>query len=543
MAKCWTCGSSISDLCYRCSACEDALRDIETSLSEGFGDIESSLSEGFANLAEIQERGFNRLSANLSEIATILEWGFEELSWQLQQQTEVLRSIDHALKTPSETKANEWRLHAEELRRRGVLEESEEFFLKALNEYRLDYRIYVGLAETYLQMNKFDKAKTHLEKSLPHAPKGRLESGLEKSHLNATKGSIEISEGTGKIRDLLQQGRKIEAIKEYRAQTGVGLTEAKDAVERMVVGELGSKKIIQTITEPPTASDFDWKSYSYRLIGHIYACEEDHIKALEALHTSVKLSPNYADGFYDFAQHVSLVSDDVVDRICSQTLREWGGNWASKDYNLVCFLSLQKAIEVKPVYFYLARKERNFDRRREIVELALKNLLDNARGRVETTLLTANTILSEEARRAISKATHTLNKSRAKGKLKSGRFYEDAKSKIKLANEKLDSVDYRTLLDAQLIAKEAYNLMNAAKDKAREEFRHYEKIRGQRAWNELKELHYFILGCGVLGAIGGCTVGIFSDTVSKSSGAGVGFLLGALIGLIVGIYDIINYLN
>jgi tetratricopeptide (TPR) repeat protein len=59
---------------------------------------------------------------------------------------------------------------AEELRRRGVFKKSEELFLKALNLNPLDYRIYVGLAETYLQMNEFDKAKTFLKDSIPHAP-------------------------------------------------------------------------------------------------------------------------------------------------------------------------------------------------------------------------------------------------------------------------------------------------------------------------------------------------------------------------------------
>jgi len=34
----------------------------------------------------------------------------------------------------------------------------------------LDYRTYIGLARTYLQKNEFDKARTYLEKSLPHAP-------------------------------------------------------------------------------------------------------------------------------------------------------------------------------------------------------------------------------------------------------------------------------------------------------------------------------------------------------------------------------------
>ena len=40
----------------------------------------------------------------------------------------------------------------------------------------------------------------------------------------------------GEVRDLVRQGKKIQAIKVYREITGVGLKEAKDAVERMEAG-------------------------------------------------------------------------------------------------------------------------------------------------------------------------------------------------------------------------------------------------------------------------------------------------------------------
>ena len=175
MAKCWTCGTHVNGYSYTCSSCQ-SLTELKRFRQEiNLQGID--ISEGIDYMAQIQQEGFealqDALSSGLSEIASAIEWGFGEISWQLQQQTDVLRSIDHTLRTPSETKAKEWRLQAEELRRRGILEESEEFFLKALNEYRLDYRIYIGLAETYLQMNQFDKAKVLLEKSLSHAPQRR----------------------------------------------------------------------------------------------------------------------------------------------------------------------------------------------------------------------------------------------------------------------------------------------------------------------------------------------------------------------------------
>jgi hypothetical protein len=43
--------------------------------------------------------------------------------------------------------------------------------------------------------------------------------------------------GLDEVKDLLRQGRKIHAIKVYRQKTGVGLREARDAVERIEVEE------------------------------------------------------------------------------------------------------------------------------------------------------------------------------------------------------------------------------------------------------------------------------------------------------------------
>jgi hypothetical protein len=40
----------------------------------------------------------------------------------------------------------------------------------------------------------------------------------------------------GEVRSLVRSGKKIPAIKVYRELTGVGLKEAKDAVERMEAG-------------------------------------------------------------------------------------------------------------------------------------------------------------------------------------------------------------------------------------------------------------------------------------------------------------------
>ena len=74
-------------------------------------------------------------------------------------------------------------------------------------------------------------ARSGPSKSAQHR---RLEAKLDAilTHFGITiPESISGGELSQAVRDLANQGRKIEAIKVYREETGVGLKEAKDAVE------------------------------------------------------------------------------------------------------------------------------------------------------------------------------------------------------------------------------------------------------------------------------------------------------------------------
>lgn len=438
MAKCWTCGTHVSGYRYTCSACEslNEIKNLQKTV-ESYG-------EDLDYIAQIQQEGFqmlnDTLSSGLSEIASAIEWGFGEISWKLQQQLDVLKSIDYTLKTPSETKANEWRLHAEELRRRGVLEESEEFFLKALNEYRLDYRIYVGLAETYLQMNRFDKAKVFLEKSLPHAPK----------------------------------------------------------------------------------KEIDYKSYSYRLIGHIYACEGNYNQATAILQNSIELSPAYEDGHYDYAQYCAQLRNKEI-----------------------CLSSLQKAILAKPLYWYLAQKERNFDPVRSEVEKLLSGIITEASNRAKDTIAKSENAL-KEAHEAVSKARQSLITSRDKASLKSSTLCEQAEAKFKLAKDKVASGDYVAFLDAKPIAEESHAIANNAANTAIGECEHFQKRRAEKVKNAWKRVPGAFIGWpllfGIISMIGSCTLLLISKGNIPMKQANPylngGFFLGLIIGFIWGIFRI-----
>lgn len=176
MSRCFSCGTEFAggaQYIFTCPSCENVeeLKNIREETKR----MNDSISAGFQALSDIQERGFNRLSEQLSSLTDIVEWGLTDIIWELHKQQDLISSIDETLKSPLQTQANELRIIAEELRNRNVLDESEKRFLQSLNKNPLDFRTYVGLAHTYLKNCKFNLARDILEKSLPHAPKGLIQ--------------------------------------------------------------------------------------------------------------------------------------------------------------------------------------------------------------------------------------------------------------------------------------------------------------------------------------------------------------------------------
>jgi ribosomal protein L7/L12 len=60
---------------------------------------------------------------------------------------------------------------------------------------------------------------------------------LLKSSSKGISGNSSVPENISEedVKNLVRQGKKIEAIKCYRAMTGLGLKEAKDAIDKMAV--------------------------------------------------------------------------------------------------------------------------------------------------------------------------------------------------------------------------------------------------------------------------------------------------------------------
>ncbi|MFA4880846.1 MAG: hypothetical protein WC650_04470 [Candidatus Doudnabacteria bacterium] len=127
------------------------------------------MSDKIGQLAESQKRSYEELLTELSAIGDILEWGFGEISWQLEQQTEILRRIVIGIMHPRQVEALELREMAEKHWSKGCLSESKKCFLESLKLCSLDYRTYIGLAKVCLEMNNINEALLYFEKSLPHA--------------------------------------------------------------------------------------------------------------------------------------------------------------------------------------------------------------------------------------------------------------------------------------------------------------------------------------------------------------------------------------
>lgn len=201
---CWTCGSPCVGFTYKCSQCAQLLvtRQLDEHVTLVGGQVDSQLkvlareaksaneelgdvSDGLGQLRQFAMAGtlvevaqlnvLRELSQTLpkaiARVEQAVRWSCQQLIWHLKQQTDVIRSIDETLKTPVQTRANEWRVMADKLRERGALKEAVEFYEKSLAESPLDYRTYVGHAEVLIQLDQGDKALAILTQSLPHAPR------------------------------------------------------------------------------------------------------------------------------------------------------------------------------------------------------------------------------------------------------------------------------------------------------------------------------------------------------------------------------------
>jgi len=420
-SRCWTCGTTYHDESgwyYTCPSCqfitqrfqgvqgeiERASEKISGAIARTSEAATEKLSNKFDELIYEQREGFQAVASGLTDIASAVEWGFSELSWQVQQQTDVLQDISRKMDIPSQIQATEWRRMAEELRARGDYNKALEFFQKALESNPLDYQIYIGLGRTYLCLSQFDEAGECFLNSLRHAP---------------------------------QKG------------------------------------------------DFDYKSYSFRLVARTKYCGLDIDSAISYAEQAVSLSPNYWKAYYDLAQYCAVRGD------------------LSKSAE-----ALHKAIEAEKLYFPMAESERDF--------APVRNVLVDMRNEAKAT-----------ANQAIAEATEALRKAEdANAQVYASAKYENAKSKLNDAKEKMAIGTYEAFLEAKDLASEAIDVAKIAKDAATEKANRRQEEEQKRTLAFQAELKRSYISIGLILAaqllasfywIGSFMIGAWNPNPDKSN--------------------------
>lgn len=356
MGNCWSCGAPVSGLRYMftCPACAEnpLLKSIKNGV-EGQEVVTQMIALGLSKATEAMKTGLAGISDELSNLAGIVQSGFDEIKWELQQQAQVLLSIDQTLKSPSQTQAREWREMAEQLRKRGCLAEAEQWFLKSIQSNPLDFRTYIGLAMNYLRQNEFDKAEQVLTQSIPHAPTGR---------------ECIVSQQECERRALQRKERRTEAFAMALSErVGKPTGPRKDHTERPP-------------QDGPTHITFNYQSLSHRLIGRICACRGDYGRAAAELQSAIDLSPDYPEGNYDYALY------------SVQAGRTTG--WEEP---------MRRAISLRPGYLNVARVERRFGPARQELKTLLSGILSEAYRKAQHAIHDAATRFAE-AERAVSNA-------------------------------------------------------------------------------------------------------------------------------------------
>jgi len=473
---------------FTCPACTEiaVLKDIRGGV-DGQQRAMQMIASGMGDVAKVLSTGMSRISDELSTLASIVQGGFDGLKWELEQQTQILLSIDATLKTPSQTQAREWREMAEQLRARGCFDEAQQWFQKSLEMSPLDFRTYVGFAMTFLQKNDFDEAEKMLTRSLLHAPKGRPISGRRTS--NERRFTIDQE-----VEDELAFPDNDEDSDETDDELDSLLAEMDEP-------------------EAPTrqVAVFDYKSLSHRLIGRIWACRGDYCRAASELRQAVTLSPEYTEGNYDYALYA--VQSGEAD------------HWDT---------SLRRAIDNQPGYFGVVVAERRFSPAEQQVSTLLSGLLNEARRHAAQTVQAAennlaaarNTVAQTPDPRAHQKSVNYIAR------------------RLTAAKQQSTSGDYVTVLKAAPLANEVAALSKSLTQTATEQASEFSAEQQRRKKNALmvipQAIAWILAGglfvgvvFGVLGWIGADDHGL--GLGGRAHGWHAGFRLGFWFSIVVGV--------
>ena len=519
MAKrCWTCGALVNEWRYTCQSCQQYIREMQTlaqSWELNVVDITQSSEKGpgmlyFGEhaLESLQQEIFQQFVERATEAASLVEWGLGEIEWRLAQQLPDLLSLDQSLITQNQIQANEWRIMAGELRRRGVLDESEECYAKALEISRLDYRIYVGFAETSLQCHKFEQAKTLLERSLPHAPKREFD---YKSY----------------------SYRRIAHIHACAEQYPQALALMRLAVK---------------LSPGYTDGFYDAAQYA-ALAGEQEACIDYLEKALKKpIYFGLAQKEKNFDPFRNDVQRV-LLEFGVSDAKTSDydpALFELVKYWAEQQESHACLAALRSLIERDPQFFAIIQQEKNLKPVQSDVDNLLYTIKAEARHKAEDTIRQVEGTI-QQVQESVNQTAQIVSKLKYPYPLSSASTLEEAKLTLEQAREQSASETYQEILTAQELALKSLQLSEHAMGETEQEERDYREgnikrppgkilMRLRLVWDLLEIIGsiFFwpiLIGMGV--AVVELVFALFRAIryTTFFGGIGIGMLIGLLIGM------------
>lgn len=374
MARCWTCGAPTEKFSLTCSNCkrlkeyvgEKSLEEQHTEVIDVMRETHQQITGDFSQDMTKVKGEISNLGQAIYSVGFAIEGAIEELTWETKKQSEILSSIDKTLKMPSQTQANEWRQIADKSKKRGVLDDAEKYYLKAIEANPLDYRTYIGLAYTYLQKEipKPYKAEKYLKKSIPHAPKDE---------------------------------------------------------------------------------NFSYKSYSYKILGRLYASLEDYQKAYEILQKSLNITPDYIEAKYDYCLYAT--QSGQIDEALK---------------------NIKEIIKYEPLYWYFLREDRFLNPIKDSVNQICSKFYKDAEKKAESFIKEIKNVF-KETKEVFANGKGVWNKTKEEFKDKEDIYNEFLKDYYEICNDK----DYEALL---IIPEECEKGIDMLKDTKKEIINDRKKI-------------------------------------------------------------------
>lgn len=179
MSTCFYCGGN-----HKTSACYIQAQNQTTGAIEKIGyqqlstidnlalahrDSAREMSSSFDCMSDRISQSLGEVVDAIGELADIFEFNHSEMMWQMERQLEVLTGIHNMIENPRATLANELLEMGVNSLKVGMIEESKRLLQEAVEANPLDYRIYIAMGYTYLEMDDLKNALDRFEYALKNA--------------------------------------------------------------------------------------------------------------------------------------------------------------------------------------------------------------------------------------------------------------------------------------------------------------------------------------------------------------------------------------